>query len=181
MVQQSCLQLHLSVVDILAMVSPKQTFSDSVFFSLTNSFCFRMLMYAYTFFFYVFHFQSSFWNLSVKINFHKILSPRYYVPWKSLEEFVKMIVYVASSFIFQFSTCFTKKWTPHRTVTCLRMHFVFKSNLQKQPSRGALRKRCSKNIQPIYRRTPMPKWFIEITLQLYSTLLKSHFGMGVLL
>ena len=28
---------------------------------------------------------------------------------------------------------------------------------QKQPSKGILRKRCSENIQKIYRRTPMPK------------------------
>ena len=28
---------------------------------------------------------------------------------------------------------------------------------QKQPSRGVLKKRCSENIQEIYRRTPMPK------------------------
>ena len=30
-------------------------------------------------------------------------------------------------------------------------------NIQKQQSRGVLRKRCSKNMQQIYRRTPMPK------------------------
>ena len=29
--------------------------------------------------------------------------------------------------------------------------------LQKQPSRGVLKKRCSENMQQIYRRTPMPK------------------------
>ena len=29
--------------------------------------------------------------------------------------------------------------------------------IQKQPSRGVLRKRCSENTQQIYRRTPMPK------------------------
>ena len=27
----------------------------------------------------------------------------------------------------------------------------------KQPSRGVLRKKCSENMQQIYRRTPMPK------------------------
>ena len=32
---------------------------------------------------------------------------------------------------------------------------IFK--LQKQPSRGALRRKCSENMQQIYRRTPMPK------------------------
>ena len=37
---------------------------------------------------------------------------------------------------------------------------------QKQPSRGVLRKRCSENMQQIYRRTPMPKCdFNEIALQ----------------
>ena len=28
--------------------------------------------------------------------------------------------------------------------------------IQKQPPRGALKERCSKNMQQIYRRTPMP-------------------------
>ena len=37
---------------------------------------------------------------------------------------------------------------------------------QKQPSSGVLRKRCSENMQQIYRRTPIPKL---------------HFAMGVLL
>ena len=45
--------------------------------------------------------------------------------------------------------------------------------MQEQPSRGVLMKRCSENMQQIYRRTPMPKFdlnkiasnFIEITLQ----------------
>ena len=48
-----------------------------------------------------------------------------------------------------------------------------KSLLQKQPSRRVLRKRCSKNTQQIYRRTPMPNCdfnkvasnFIEIALR----------------
>ena len=31
------------------------------------------------------------------------------------------------------------------------------SELQKHPSRGVLRKRCSENMQQIYRRTHMPK------------------------
>ena len=40
---------------------------------------------------------------------------------------------------------------------------------QKQPSRGVVRKRCSENMQQVYRRTPMPKCdfnsnFVEITL-----------------
>ena len=39
---------------------------------------------------------------------------------------------------------------------------------QKQPSRGALKKRCSENMQQIYRRTPMPKCdFNNVALQCY--------------
>ena len=39
---------------------------------------------------------------------------------------------------------------------------------EKQPSRGVLSKRCSKNMQQIYRRTHMPKCdFNKITNQLY--------------
>ena len=48
----------------------------------------------------------------------------------------------------------------------------------KQPSRSVLRKRCSKNIQQIYRRTPMAKSdFNKVKNQLYC----NHFGIGVLL
>ena len=40
--------------------------------------------------------------------------------------------------------------------------------IQKQLLRGVLRKRCSENIQPIYRRIPMPKCdFNKVDLQLY--------------
>ena len=36
--------------------------------------------------------------------------------------------------------------------------FAFVGDIgQKQPSRGVLMKRCSENMQQIYRRTPMPK------------------------
>ena len=39
---------------------------------------------------------------------------------------------------------------------------------QKEPSRGVLSKRCSENMQQIYRRTPMPKCdFSKATLQFY--------------
>ena len=48
------------------------------------------------------------------------------------------------------------------------------SNCQKKPSLGLLMKRCSDNMQQIYRRTFMLKCC-------KATLLKSHFGMGVLL
>ena len=44
----------------------------------------------------------------------------------------------------------------------------FDIDVQKQPSRGILRKRCSQNMQQIYRRAPMPKcYFNKVALQLY--------------
>ena len=40
--------------------------------------------------------------------------------------------------------------------------------IQKQPSRGVLRKRCSENMHQIYRRTPMSKYgFHNVAKQLY--------------
>ena len=42
---------------------------------------------------------------------------------------------------------------------------VVLENLRKKSSRGVLKKRCSENKQQIYRRTPMPKCFIEITFR----------------
>ena len=40
--------------------------------------------------------------------------------------------------------------------------------VQKQPSRGALRKRCSENMQQIYCRAPMPRCdFNKVGLLLY--------------
>ena len=42
------------------------------------------------------------------------------------------------------------------------------SSLKKQPSRGVLRKRCSENMQQIYRREPMSKRdFNKVALQFY--------------
>ena len=35
-------------------------------------------------------------------------------------------------------------------------HMCSLKPLKKQPSRGALEKRCFKNMQQVYRRTPMP-------------------------
>ena len=56
------------------------------------------------------------------------------------------------------------------------------SDFRKQPSRGVLRKRCSENMPQIYRRTPIPKCdFNKVALQRKATLLKSHFGIGILL
>ena len=49
--------------------------------------------------------------------------------------------------------------------------------LQKQPSRCVLLKRSSQNMQQIHWRKPMPKPdFNQV-----ATLLKSHFGIGILL
>ena len=39
---------------------------------------------------------------------------------------------------------------------------------KKQPSRGVLKKKCSQNMQQIYRRIPMPKHdFNKVAMQLY--------------
>ena len=55
-------------------------------------------------------------------------------------------------------------------------------DMQEQPSRDVLKKIDSEHLQPIDRRTPMPKCdFNKVALVCFATLLKSHFGMGVLL
>ena len=42
-------------------------------------------------------------------------------------------------------------------------------NVEKQPPRDVRRKRCSENMQQIYRRTPMPKYdFNKAAKQLYE-------------
>ena len=51
--------------------------------------------------------------------------------------------------------------------------------IQKQSSRGVLRKRYFENMQQIYRGTPMPN--CDFNKSCFAILLKSHFGMGVLL
>ena len=41
-------------------------------------------------------------------------------------------------------------------------------DIQKQPSRGVLKKSCSENMQQIYRKTPVPKCdFNKVALQFY--------------
>ena len=47
-------------------------------------------------------------------------------------------------------------------------------SVQKQPSGGILRKRCSENMQQIYWRTPMLKCD-------FNKVAKAHFGMSILL
>ena len=49
--------------------------------------------------------------------------------------------------------------------------------IQKQPSRGDLSKRCSKNRSKFTRELPCQT---AISIKLLANLLKSHFGMGVL-
>ena len=49
------------------------------------------------------------------------------------------------------------------TVNAIQKKFV-----QKQPPRGVLSKRCSENLQQIYRRTPTPKCnFNKVAQQIY--------------
>ena len=50
-------------------------------------------------------------------------------------------------------------------------------NEQKQSSRAVLRKKCSENMQQIYRRIPMPK----CDFNKVANLSESHFGVSVLL
>ena len=47
--------------------------------------------------------------------------------------------------------------------------WILPSKGQKQPSRTALKKRCSEYMQKIYRRTPMPR---VISIKLYSNFMK---------
>ena len=49
---------------------------------------------------------------------------------------------------------------------CVSASISRKLRIQKQPSRVILNKRCSENIQQIYRKTPMPKCdFDKVVLQ----------------
>ena len=80
---------------------------------------------------------------------------------------------------YYFSECILETWChAHTTKTRVAHHTCFRylqPNHQKQPPKGVSTKRCSENLQQIYRRPPMPKCnFNKVPLQ-------SHFGMGVLL
>ena len=74
--------------------------------------------------------------------------------------------------------------TKPKTISVLMLSWVTKQALKKrkQPLRkgkGVPRKRCSENMQQICRRTHIAKvWF---QWNCIASLLKSHFGMGVLL
>ena len=65
-----------------------------------------------------------------------------------------------------FRKTFTYTWISVNIV--VRKNFSKAWKNKKQPSRGALRKRCSENMQHIYRRTPIPKCdFNKIAMKLY--------------
>ena len=49
------------------------------------------------------------------------------------------------------------KFLPKNTISRFQTLHLYRLKRQKQPSRDVLRKRCSENMQQIYRRTPMPK------------------------
>ena len=71
------------------------------------------------------------------------------------------------------------RWFPVNFAKFLRTLFLtehLRWLLQKQPTKCTLRKNCSENMHQIYRRTLMPRCNFNI-----ASLLKSHFGMGVLL
>ena len=54
---------------------------------------------------------------------------------------------IKSSFLYQFCTA-----------VIVVVFFRRLPDFQKHPTRGVLRKRCSENMQQIYRKTPMPNW-----------------------
>ena len=59
-----------------------------------------------------------------------------------------------------------RQWAPsscHYKLCRSHMQLVGYVN-QKQPPRGVLKKRCSENIQQIYRRTPIPKCDFKVLL-----------------
>ena len=76
-----------------------------------------------------------------------------------------------------FNVCFVKQINllncpPHQqNLDKLNLQPIF--SFQKQPRRGILKKRCSENMQQIYRITPMPKrYFDKVALQLIEITLR---------
>ena len=55
------------------------------------------------------------------------------------------------------------------------VHVDVKVNVQKQPFRGVLRKRCSENMQQIYMRTPMPKCDFNTSAWVFSCKFAAYF------
>ena len=75
-------------------------------------------------------------------------------------------------YYYPFSSAFSdlqKKDQYGITITSYALHGLLIGIFQKQPPRGAPRKRCSENMQQIYRRTPMPKCdFNKVALHLIA-------------
>ena len=70
----------------------------------------------------------------------------------------QLLVYLTQINLVLLLTCLVQLISLHR----LALPFY---QLQKQPSRGVFRKRCSENMQQIYSRTPMPKCDFKIALR----------------
>ena len=68
--------------------------------------------------------------------------------------------------VFEYSFCFALFLSNYISVTYGCSFFYMKC--QKQPPTDVPRKKCSKNMQQIYRRTPMPKCdFNKVAKQVY--------------
>ena len=71
-------------------------------------------------------------------------------------------------FILSFYYRFISGQTSNIFLNALKARFDLLLWIQKQPSRGVLRRKCSEDMQQNYRRTPMSKYdFNKVALQLY--------------
>ena len=61
----------------------------------------------------------------------------------------------------------------------IEVELLIKRCDRKQPYRDVLKKGCNENMQQIYWRTPMSN--CDFNKVCFATLLKSHFGMDILL
>ena len=89
-------------------------------------------------------------------------------PFKNVMKFFMKIFYLSFSFCDMKTDSFALL---SLASIIAQLESALNNLCQRQLSRGVLRKMCCKNIQQIYRRTPMLK----------SNLLNLHFDMGVLL
>ena len=78
---------------------------------------------------------------------------------------------ILSIYLFQINYSYPLRNFKASFIVNLRTEKYFSQHcdiVQKQPSRGVLRKRCSENMLQIYRRTAMPKCdFTKVAKQLY--------------
>ena len=56
----------------------------------------------------------------------------------------------------------------HVQIAITYTNYLAESKVQKQPSRGVLIKRCSENMQQIYRKTPMPSDMVKHEIRVTS-------------